>query len=96
MTEVLKQRQYHPLPVEEQVAILWAGSAGFIDKVAVDQVNRFESEYLEYLRSSYPALLERVKVEKALGDDLVAELTKVTEAFISTNDFSGTTAVAAD
>ena len=96
MTEVLKQPQYNPLPVEEQVAILWAGSAGFIDKIAVDQVARFQVEYLEFLRTSHPALLERIAEEKALSDDLIAELSKVTEAFLSTNDFSGTVAQAAD
>ncbi len=96
MTEVLKQPQYNPLPIEEQVAILWAGSAGFIDKIAVDQVARFQVEYLEFLRTSHPALLERIAEEKALSDELIAELSKVTEGFLSTNDFSGAVAQAAD
>jgi F-type H+-transporting ATPase subunit alpha len=96
MTEVLKQPQYNPLPVEEQVVVLWAGSAGFIDRIAVDQVARFQSEYLEYLRSSYPALLDRIRDEKALSDELIAELSKVTDGFLSTNDFSGSVAQAAD
>ncbi len=95
MTEVLKQPQYSPLPVEEQVAILWAGSAGIIDKVAVEQVARFETGYLEFLRTSHPALLERIKTEKAISDELEAELKKVSEGFLSTNDFSGSEAVAA-
>jgi F-type H+-transporting ATPase subunit alpha len=96
MTEVLKQPSYSPLPVEEQVAILWAGSAGIIDKVAVDQVARFENQYLEFLRTSHPALLERIKTEKAISDDLADELKKVSESFLSTNDYSGTVAAAAD
>jgi F-type H+-transporting ATPase subunit alpha len=96
MTEVLKQRQYNPLPVQEQVAILWAGSAGYIDKLAVDQVSRFEREYLEFLRTSHSDLLERIATEKALSDELIASLSKATEAFLSTNDFSGTVAQAAD
>jgi len=87
MTEVLKQPQYSPLPVEEQVAILWAGSAGFVDKVPVDQVARFESEYLEHLRTAQSELLERIKTEKALPDDLVEALTKVTENFLSANTY---------
>jgi F-type H+-transporting ATPase subunit alpha len=96
MTEVLKQPSYSPLPVEEQVAILWAGSAGFIDKVSVDEVNRFEAEYLEFLRTSHPGLLERIKTEKAISDELAEELKKVSESFLSTNDYSGSGAVAAD
>jgi F-type H+/Na+-transporting ATPase subunit alpha len=88
MTEVLKQPQYNPLPVEEQVAILWAGSAGMIDKVPVDRVHDFETGFLDYLRTSQPELLERIRNEKALSDDLVEAMKKATEAFLSTNTFS--------
>ncbi|MDQ3442100.1 MAG: F0F1 ATP synthase subunit alpha [Chloroflexota bacterium] len=95
MTEVLKQPQYSPFPVEEQVAILWAGSAGFIDKLPVESVSRFESEYLEHLRTSQPELIERIKTEKALSDDLIADLTKATQDFLSTNTYGDETAVQA-
>ena len=88
MTEVLKQPQFNPLPVEEQVAILWAGSAGIVDKVPVEQVNRFETEFLDHLRSTQGELLARIKNEKALSDELVAELTKVAENFLATNTYA--------
>ena len=96
MTEVLKQPQYSPLPVEEQVAILWAGSAGFIDDVPVEDVAKFEAEFLENLRTAHQDLLDRIKNEKALSDELIEALTKVTREFRSTNNYGAeTTAQAA-
>jgi F-type H+-transporting ATPase subunit alpha len=97
MTEVLKQPQYSPLPVEEQVAILWAGSAGLLDDIPVDQVRRFEAEYLEFLRSTQGALLGRIRDEKVLADDLIETLKKITADFKTTNNYGRTaTAQAAD
>jgi len=93
MTEVLKQPQYSPFPVEEQVAILWAGSSGFIDKVPVDQVAKFESEFLEHLRTSESALLERIKTEKTLEDDLVDALKVVAENFLAANTYDAEASV---
>ena len=87
MTEVLKQTQYHPLPVEEQVAILWAGSAGQLDDVPVDQIRTFEAEYLEFLRSAHAEILERIKTEKALADDLIEALKTATREFKSANNY---------
>ena len=87
MTEVLKQRQYNPLPVEEQVAILWAGNEGHLDDVPVDQVRAFEDQYLEYLRTSGRELLETIKNEKTISDETAAALTKATREFKATNNF---------
>jgi len=87
MTEVLKQPQYNPLPVEEQVAILWAGSNGYIDDVPVSRVREFEGKYLEYMRTSHSDLMQRIVNEKALSDEIVAGLEKATSDFKSTNDF---------
>jgi F-type H+-transporting ATPase subunit alpha len=95
MTEVLKQPQYNPLPVEEEVAILWAGSAGVLDNVPVDQIARFEREYLEYMRTSGKEWLEKIKSEKVLSDDLVAGLTKSAADFKSANDYGSSNAASA-
>jgi F-type H+-transporting ATPase subunit alpha len=84
MTEILKQPQYNPLPVEEQVAILWAGSAGYIDDVPVEDVRRFEQEYLEHMRSTKGDLLATIKQEKALSDDTISALQAAAEEFKST------------
>ena len=92
MTEVLKQPQYSPLPVEEQVAILWAGSAGHLDDVPVESIRQFETQYLESLRSSHPELLARIRDEKTLPDDLIEALTKATRDFKATNSYAAGTA----
>jgi len=88
MTEVLKQPQYSPLPVEEQVVILWAGSAGMLDDVPVEEVRNFERELLETMRTSHQDLLDRIRNEKALSDDLVEALTKATRDFKSTHTYT--------
>ncbi|HEV2065259.1 MAG TPA: F0F1 ATP synthase subunit alpha [Thermomicrobiales bacterium] len=88
MTEVLKQSQYSPLPVEEQVVILWAGSAGMLDDVPVEQVRNFERDLLETMRTSHQDLLDRIRNEKALSDDLVEALTKATRDFKSTHTYT--------
>ncbi len=90
MTEVLKQPQYNPLPVEEEVAILWAGTSGKLDDVPVDRVREFEAQYLEYLRTSHADLLKSIVDEKKLSDEIVAQLEKATSDFKSTNDFGST------
>jgi F-type H+-transporting ATPase subunit alpha len=95
MTEVLKQRQYSPLPVEEQVVILWAGSAGLLDDVPVEQVRNFERDLLETFRTSHPDLLARIREEKALSEDLVEALTKATRDFKTTNTYTDTPAAVA-
>ncbi|MCF8105017.1 MAG: F0F1 ATP synthase subunit alpha [Desulfohalobiaceae bacterium] len=61
MMELLKQDQYQPMPVQEQVAVLYAGTKGYLDDVDVDNVRRFESECLEFMRSSKPEVLATIK-----------------------------------
>jgi F-type H+-transporting ATPase subunit alpha len=81
MVEVLKQRQYEPMPVAEQVAILWAGANGHLDDVPVDRVREFERDFLEYLRNAHPEVLEKIRSEKELSDDVVKMLEAAVEGF---------------
>jgi F-type H+-transporting ATPase subunit alpha len=81
MMELLKQDQYQPMPVEEQVAVLHAGTKGFMDTIAVDDIKRFEGEYLEFLRASKSDLLGAIKEKKALDDDLEGRLQSAVEEF---------------
>ncbi|MFP4048661.1 MAG: F0F1 ATP synthase subunit alpha [Desulfovermiculus sp.] len=81
MMEVLKQDQYKPMPVEEQVAVLHAGTKGFMDTIAVDDIKRFEAEYLEFLRASKGEVLSEIKEKKALDDDLEGKLQAAVEEF---------------
>jgi F-type H+-transporting ATPase subunit alpha len=91
LTEVLKQPQYSPLPVEEEVVVLWMATNGYLDDVAVEDVQEFERGYLENLRSAHPALLKKIADEKALSDELIAELKTVTQNFKSGSKFASTT-----
>lgn len=74
LTQLLKQPQYSPLSVEEQVAVIFAGTKGYLDGVAVDQVGVFEERLLEALRASGKDLLEEIAEEKKLTDDVEKKL----------------------
>ena len=85
LTELLKQPQYSPLAVEEQVAVIYAGTRGYLDKTPTAQVGRFERELLAYLHGKHQGLLDTVRVEKELKkgteDDLKSALAAFAETF---------------
>ena len=74
LTELLKQPQFSPLKTEEQVAVIFAGVNGYLDKIAVSDVGKFEQGLLGYLRSEGKAVLDTIRTEKALSDDTKAKL----------------------
>jgi len=74
LTELLKQPQYKPVPVEEQVVVIFAGTKGYLDKVAVRDVGRFESALLTSMRERAPDILSGIRTEKALTDAILAKL----------------------
>ena len=80
LTELLKQPQYTPYPVEDQTVSIWAGTNGYIDEVPVPDVLRFEQEFLDYLRRNTKILTTIGETEK-LEDDTVSELEKEIEHF---------------
>src|SRR5438309_3211894 len=69
LTELLKQPQRSPLPVEEQVISIFAGTRGFIDDIPITDVRRFESELLEYFRSEHSEVLKDIRESGALPDE---------------------------
>jgi F-type H+-transporting ATPase subunit alpha len=85
LTELLKQGQYQPMPVEEQVVSIFAGVRGFLDTIAVNDVNRFEEALLEEVRAKHGDILEAIRKErelsKATEDKLTALLTSFTKTF---------------
>ncbi|MEA2645123.1 MAG: F-type H+/Na+-transporting ATPase subunit alpha, partial [Chloroflexota bacterium] len=89
MTELLKQDQYQPLRVEQQVTILFAGSRGLLDDVPVEKVREFEKGLHQYMSSSAKQVLDEIAEKKALDDDLEAALTKAIEDFKRTAGFGG-------
>jgi F-type H+-transporting ATPase subunit alpha len=74
LTELLKQPQFSPMPVEEQVASIYAGTNGFIDGIEVGAVTRYEAAMLSYLRSDHPKILKKIRDTKALDDETAAKL----------------------
>ena len=87
LVEILKQGQYSPLTVPEQVVSIYAGVRGYLDKVAVNDVVRFETEVLNDMRSSHTDLLEAISNEKELSkendDKLKSILDNIVEKFTS-------------
>lgn len=74
LVEILKQGQYKPFPVAEQIAIIFAGVNGLLDDVATSSLAKFEAEYLSYLKSSKPEIIEEINTKKALSDELTAKM----------------------
>jgi F-type H+-transporting ATPase subunit alpha len=74
MVEILKQGQYEPYPVEEQVAAIWIGSSGSIDDVPVADVRRFEKEFVSFLKTDHAGILGSVRETGLLADDTVVAL----------------------
>jgi len=74
LTELLKQPQFNPMPVEEQVASIFAGTQGFLDSVDVKDVVRYEAAMLSFLRSEKPKILKSIRDSKELKDDTAKAL----------------------
>ena len=81
LTELLKQAQFSPLKTEEQVAVIYAGVNGYLDKIAVNQVGKFEQGLLGYMRSEGKAILATIRDEKALSDGTRAKLKDAVDTF---------------
>jgi F-type H+-transporting ATPase subunit alpha len=82
--EIFKQPQYNPIPVELQVAVLWAVQNGFIDSVPIERVKEFQISLTEFLSTRKPELLRRVVQEGKLSDSLDTELKAAVDQFKET------------
>ena len=81
LVELLKQPQYDPFPVEEQVVSIWAGSNGYLDDVPLEDVSRFEHDFLENLQRSHEGILTAIRETKDLSEDTVTALKDAVEEF---------------
>ena len=84
LTELLKQPQYAPLAVEEQVVVIYAGTRGYLDGVPTSRVNAFQTDLLGRLHSQNKALLDGIRTKKELTSELEAELVGVLQDFVKT------------
>ncbi len=81
MTELLKQGQYEPMPIAQQVIVLFAGANGYVDDVPVDKVQTFEKELVRFLSSSHPEVEQAITKEKTISDDSEKRLRAAIEEF---------------
>jgi F-type H+-transporting ATPase subunit alpha len=81
MVEILKQPQYQPVPVEEQIAALYAVTNGFLDDVEVVAIRKWEQDFLAWVRATRPEVLQAIREKRELSQDVVAGLTGAIEAF---------------
>jgi F-type H+-transporting ATPase subunit alpha len=76
MMELLKQDQYQPMPVEEQIAVLYAGVNRYLDDLSLEQVRPFEKGYIRFLHSNYPHIMKDIREKKAIDEELEENLKK--------------------
>ena len=84
LTELLKQPQYAPFPVEEQVVSIYAGTRGYLDKLQVSQIGKFEHELLQKIRAGHKDILDGIRKEKALTPEIEGKLKAVLENLVKT------------
>ena len=81
LTELLKQDQYQPLPVEKQVLIIFAGTNGYVDDLPLEECRAFESGLYEFVDTAHPGLLTKLSQKKALDDELRGEIRKALDEY---------------
>ncbi|WP_119679227.1 F0F1 ATP synthase subunit alpha [Indioceanicola profundi] len=84
LTELLKQAQYSPMPVEEQVVSIFAGVRGYLDKVKIEDVTRFETRLLDEIRGRGANILDTIRTEKAISKDTEEKLKSFLDGFVKT------------
>ena len=82
LVELLKQDLYKPVPVEKQVLSVFFGTNNYLETVPVQDIKRFEKEVLEYFELKYPDILETIRVEKQLSDELLKKIRTAVEEFL--------------
>ena len=84
IVELFKQTQYNPIPVEEQVAVLWAMQNGYVDPVPVERVKEFQLKLQDYLQTRKESVLATIRTKKTIDKDLESELTNALNDFKTT------------
>ncbi len=89
LVELLKQPQYSPLPVERQVVSVWAGTSGYLDDVPIDDIRRFEDEFLETVGRQHVGIYDAIRETSELSDDTASALKEAIEDFRRGFEVSG-------
>lgn len=81
LAEILKQPQYQPMDIANQVLVIWAATNGYTDDVSVEDVRNFEADLLKFVENSQPSLLQSIREKKTLTDEIKSVLTQVLRDF---------------
>jgi F-type H+-transporting ATPase subunit alpha len=84
LVEILKQPQYRPMNIENQVLVIWAASNGYADDVAIEDVRDFEDALLKFVENSHPGVLHSIREKKSLTDEIIVDLKQVLSDFKDT------------
>jgi len=84
LVELLKQSQYQPLPVEKQVAVLYAGTQGLLDEVPVPQIRAYEEQFHRFMETRFSSVLASIRDKKTLDDEIRGALTAAVKEFTAT------------
>ncbi|MGE5315146.1 MAG: F0F1 ATP synthase subunit alpha [Acidobacteriota bacterium] len=84
LIELLKQRQYEPMPVEKQIIIIYLGTNGYLDELPVSEIQRFEKEFFEMMDVRHRDLLEELAMKRELTDELLSKVQSIAKEFLAT------------
>ncbi|HTN09454.1 MAG TPA: F0F1 ATP synthase subunit alpha, partial [Acetobacteraceae bacterium] len=84
LTELLKQPQFSPVPIEEQVVAIFAGVRGYLDKIDIGAIGRFESQVLSTMRSKEPAILDAIRTDREIKPETEKKLIAFMDSFTKT------------
>merc|ERR1712182_148613 len=87
LTELLKQKQFVPMKTSEIIVSLWAGTNGYLDKVATKEILRFEALWLDHIRSTKATVLEEISTKKEMTDSIKSSLKSGMDEFLGMNEF---------
>jgi F-type H+-transporting ATPase subunit alpha len=82
LVELLKQGLYQPVPVEKQIVSVYVGTNDYMESIAVEDIKRFEKEFLEFVELKYNDIFEKIRVEKVLDEQVTDKIKKAVEEFL--------------
>lgn len=84
LVEILKQPQYQPIPVEDQIIIIWVAVNGYLDSISTKRLRQFEEGFLKFVKERHPQVLEEIRNKKELSQDLIDKLKDIVKDFSNT------------
>jgi F-type H+-transporting ATPase subunit alpha len=81
MTELLKQPQYQPMPTEDQVAVIWAATNGYLDELPVTAIRQYEAEFVQFLKSKYATTMDALRQRKEMTEEVATGFKKAADEF---------------